>query len=588
MTKLVTTDSDGRYKCAKELCDIIAESNCNLAQSPVVGCFSESVYDNTSVTGGKLPVFFKKDSNAAVIKASNLVGITGVSNSNSLTQSQIQTAAQIAVAFNVKVGESFTIIDETGQQHTIHTANRVTHDNTLTGNGTSANPLGVNPNAFVGIAQTTAPTQTQKDAAVKVATFFNFNCTGGTNGKPIFDIIMADGTLCKVDFGKTSINVPPPAPVNCTLASGGASYDFGAACSEASVQVSNTLALVFRVSCASSNGMGIYKINNNVVSSLGSYNTQEISSNQWSASAYLHPNGDVFCVVGTSFTTSAANHGYSIYRVPSGYTTAHFVQFHSTGTSSPKTCGIIADESGNLLISSGNTPARGTDFGLGNPTIITKFNSDGTGAGEQIISIPNNSGVNFNVSSSMVKITPDTYHIAISYYSNTGTATPKMVKVYSFNPTTKALGSLVWETNKSGHGWWTRYVKTTSNKIYLVVANAGKFSTGVDNSFTMLYNGSSYTEVFNANGSATSGGGVVEYNGGICVAFADWSETISSGNKIRAWKIPDGGSVSSPITIGTEASEFADLVYTGTTFAIVSGGGGTGSTKTNARLYNIT
>ena len=205
MTKVVTTTNDGTINCAVEICTLLSE--CGAASGGVtVGESVDRQATNAELTAAssqKLPVLFKDASgDLAVVKGNGTVKVIGVAKTTSEpTQTDITNALHVPVFFdfNSSTG-SFKIALPDGTFYQV-TPCSVTHDNTLTGNGTSANPLGVNPNAFVGIAQTTAPTQAQKDAAVKVATFFNFNCTGGTNGKPIFDIIKPDGSLCTIDVG---------------------------------------------------------------------------------------------------------------------------------------------------------------------------------------------------------------------------------------------------------------------------------------------------------------------------------------------------------------------------------------------------
>ncbi len=200
MNKVVVTDNTGVVTCARDVCELVQEC------SPVVGAAVARAATAVEIASVfKIPAFFQNpDGTAAILKKGTVAPIVGVALTTAApTAGDLVNAVKIPTMFNLNplTGEFDIVASDGTTYHVTPCTPGVSDGTTVTGNGTTGTPYAVNPNAFVGVAQAGAPTAAQLAAAIKVPFMFNFKCTGGTGGKPIFDVVKPDGTLCTIDVG---------------------------------------------------------------------------------------------------------------------------------------------------------------------------------------------------------------------------------------------------------------------------------------------------------------------------------------------------------------------------------------------------
>ena len=251
MTKVVTTDNSGNITCAAEICDLISgcasiphnkslqvvgtELRLTDTLNSVVKCdvtdlinvpASESVTNARLYTDGKL------------LKLEDSAGATV---SNDMVTNAQACLPDLTYSFLNKtnnVSGDLLILDSTGKPSKRSDLSNLADGVTITYNQVSgklsavASPVAPAPTYvhagdipaesksdtypltpaavlamtkyFKPFATSDAPPATVKGAdAVPFPMFYNFNCTGGTNGKPKFDVYVKDGSMCTVDLGDT-------------------------------------------------------------------------------------------------------------------------------------------------------------------------------------------------------------------------------------------------------------------------------------------------------------------------------------------------------------------------------------------------
>lgn len=249
MTKVVTTDNSGNITCAAEICDLISDCasiphNKSLkvvgtelqltdTLNAVVKCDVSGLINKPapqSVTNVKLY------SDGKLLKLDDSAGDT-VSN-NMVTNAQA-CLPDLTYSFLNKTSNAsgdLLILDSTGKPSKRSDLSNLADGVTITYNQVSGKLSAVQPPStpaptyvhasdipaesksdtypltpaavlamtkyFKPIATSDAPPATMSGAdAIPIPMFYNFNCTGGTNGKPKFDVYVKDGSLCTVDLG---------------------------------------------------------------------------------------------------------------------------------------------------------------------------------------------------------------------------------------------------------------------------------------------------------------------------------------------------------------------------------------------------
>ena len=251
MTKVVTTDNSGNITCASEICDLISDCasiphNKSLkvvgtelqltdTLNDVVKCdvtnlinvpASESVTNVRLYTDGKL------------LKLEDSAGDTV---SNDMVTNAQACLPDLTYSFLNKtsnVSGDLLILDSTGKPSKRSDLSNLADGVTITYNQVSGKLSAVQPPSTPAptyVHASDIPAESKSDtypltpAAVLAMTkyfkpfatsdappaymngtdvvpfpmFYNFNCTGGTNGKPKFDVYVKDGSICTVDLGDT-------------------------------------------------------------------------------------------------------------------------------------------------------------------------------------------------------------------------------------------------------------------------------------------------------------------------------------------------------------------------------------------------
>ena len=251
MAKVVTTDDSGNITCAAEICDLIS------------GCSSIPHNKSLRVIGTELQL---TDTLNGVIKCdvSNLINkpaTPSVTNARLYTDGKLlklEDSAGDTVSNNMvtnaqaclpdltysflnktnNVSGDLLILDSTGKPSKRSDLSNLADGTTITYDQVSGKLSAVSSTAppaptyvhasdipaesksdtypltpaavlamtkyFKPIATSDAPPATMSGAdAIPFPMFYNFNCTGGTNGKPKFDVYVKDGSMCTVDLGDT-------------------------------------------------------------------------------------------------------------------------------------------------------------------------------------------------------------------------------------------------------------------------------------------------------------------------------------------------------------------------------------------------
>ena len=251
MTKVVTTDNSGNITCAAEICDLISDcasiphnkslkvvgSELQLTDTlnDVIKCDVSDLINKPatpSVTNVKLY------SDGKLLKLDDSAGDT-VSN-NMVTNAQA-CLPDLTYSFLNKTNNAsgdLLILDSTGKPSKRADLSNLADGVTITYNQTSGKLSAVQPPSTPAptyVHASDIPAESKSDTypltpaavlamtkyfkpfatsdappaymngtdAVPFPMFYNFNCTGGTNGKPKFDVYVKDGSMCTVDLGDT-------------------------------------------------------------------------------------------------------------------------------------------------------------------------------------------------------------------------------------------------------------------------------------------------------------------------------------------------------------------------------------------------
>lgn len=249
MTKVVTTDDSGNITCAAEICDLISgcssiphnkslrvigtELQLTDTLNGVIKCDVSDLVNKPatpSVTNVKL------HTDGKLLKLTDSAG--GEVSNNMVTNAQA-CLPDLTYSFLSKTNNasgSLLILDSTGKPSKRSDLSNLADGTTITYDQVSGKLSAVSPTAppaptyvhasdmpaesksdtypltpaavlamtkyFKPFATSDAPPATMSGAdAIPFPMFYNFNCTGGTNGKPKFDVYVKDGSLCTVDLG---------------------------------------------------------------------------------------------------------------------------------------------------------------------------------------------------------------------------------------------------------------------------------------------------------------------------------------------------------------------------------------------------
>lgn len=561
MTKVVVTDALGNMSCAVEFCDLLAADGCTSAGSTNA---MEAVarVPNLLEKGGAYAPFMFTDAagNAAVVGgAANTVNpVYGVATTAAPPSGAALTnALKIAAFFGVDpTAGTMQIVAPDGTTKVVSMAAFNNHNSTLLGNQTVANPLRLNPAAFVG---TVAANAYANYAArpIKIVGMFNLDCTGGTAGQPKFDVLLAGGGTCTLDFGSVAF---PPAPL-CNAA-GAQTWTPGGSASGLSVSQpdpNGSPLLVWADGTnpgASTNIVFAIIQPGGTATILGSV-AHGMGTVAWSVTSLSGASG-YWGAIGAG--VSSGTSGVKIFKSTGGAPT--LFQYLNVG-GRVKNAGMYEDAAGNVYIAIGSA-SDGT-------TQLYK-SAGGTAPFALLTTLP--AVLSSVKATSIYEVSPGVLHVAVSsttsraFYNPAADAT----KIYQVNISTGA-NSLVYTLAPAHAAWWNKYQPDATGALYLSVANAGADSYGTDTSYVLRWNGTAYSIVASLTGFATSGGGAVAYTGGSCYAFGDWA----GANGVRAVKLDDAGNVISVNTLQTANSEYGELVYNGTGYSIVTGGGQSGA-----------
>ena len=251
MTKVVTTDNSGNITCAAEICDLISDCasiphNKSLkvvgtelqltdTLNDVIKCDVADLInkpDTPSVTNVKLY------SDGKLLKLDDSAGATVFNDMVTNAQACLPDLTYSFLSKTSNASGDLLILDSTGKPSKRSDLSNLADGTTITYNQTSGKLSAVqSPPAptptyvhasdipaesksdtypltpaavlamtkyFKPFATSDAPPASMDGTdAVPFPMFYNFNCTGGTNGKPKFDVYVKDGSMCTVDLGDT-------------------------------------------------------------------------------------------------------------------------------------------------------------------------------------------------------------------------------------------------------------------------------------------------------------------------------------------------------------------------------------------------
>ena len=251
MTKVVTTDNSGNITCAAEICDLISDCasiphNKSLqvvgtelqltdTLNGVIKCDVSAIV-NKPVTPSVTNVKLHTDG-----KLLKLTDSAGGEVSNDMVTNAQACLPDLTYSFlsnTSNASGSLLILDSTGKPSKRSDLSNLADGTTITYNQVSGKLSAVAPPSspaptyvhasdipaesksdtypltpaavlamtkyFKPFATSDAPPATMTGAdAIPIPMFYNFNCTGGTNGKPKFDVYVKDGSMCTVDLGDT-------------------------------------------------------------------------------------------------------------------------------------------------------------------------------------------------------------------------------------------------------------------------------------------------------------------------------------------------------------------------------------------------
>ena len=561
MTKVVVTDALGNMSCAVEFCDLLAANGCTPAGSTNAMEAVARVPNLLEKGGAYAPFMFDNAAgNAAVVGgAANTVNpVYGIATTAAPPSGAALTnALKIAAFFGVDpVNGTMRVVAPDGTTKVVSMAAFNNHDTTLLGNQTAANSLRLNPAAFVG---TVAANAYANYAArpIKIVGMFNLDCTGGTAGQPKFDVLLAGGGTCTLDFGSVAI---PPAPL-CNTA-GTKTWSPGGSTSGMSVSQPDPNGSPLLVwsdgsSPGGSTNIMFAIINPGGTATILGSTAHGMGTVAWSVTSLSGASG-YWGAIGTGISSGTS--GVKVFKSTGGAPT--LFQYLNVG-SRVKNAGMYEDAAGNVYIAIGSST---------NGTTQLYKSAGGTAPFALLTTLP--AVLKSVKSTSIYEVSPGVLHVAVGSTTAWASYSPaaNATKIYQVNSSTGA-NSLVYTLATAHAAWWNKYQPDTTGALYLSVANAGKDSYGTDTSYVLRWNGTAYSIVASLTGFATSGGGTVTYTGGSCYAFGDWA----GANGVRAVKLDDAGNVISVNTLQTANSEYGELVYNGTGYSIVTGGGQSGA-----------
>ena len=251
MTKVVTTDGGGNITCAAEICDLISgcssiprnkslqvvgtELQLTDTLNGVIKCDVSDLVNKPatpSVTNVRLY------SDGKLLKLDDSAGDTVSNNMVTNAQACLPDLTYSFLSNTSNASGSLLILDSTGKPSKRSDLSNLADGTTITYNQVSGKLSAVAPPSspaptyihvsdipaesksdtypltpaavlamtkyFKPFATSDAPPATMTGAdAIPIPMFYNFNCTGGTNGKPKFDVYVKDGSMCTVDLGDT-------------------------------------------------------------------------------------------------------------------------------------------------------------------------------------------------------------------------------------------------------------------------------------------------------------------------------------------------------------------------------------------------
>ena len=251
MTKVVTTDNSGNITCAAEICDLISDcaSIPHNKSLKVVGTELQLTDTLNGVIKCDVSDLINKPATPSVTnvklysdgKLLKLDDSAGATVSNDMVTNAQACLPDLTYSFLNKtnnVSGDLLILDSTGKPSKRSDLSNLADGVTITydqvsGKLSAAQPpvapaptyvhasdipassksdtYPLTPAAvlamtkyFKPFATSDAPPATMNGAdAIPLPMFYNFNCTGGTNGKPKFDVFVKDGSMCTVDLGDT-------------------------------------------------------------------------------------------------------------------------------------------------------------------------------------------------------------------------------------------------------------------------------------------------------------------------------------------------------------------------------------------------
>lgn len=251
MTKVVTTDNSGNITCAAEICDLISDcaSIPHNKSLKVVGTELQLTDTLNDVIKCDVSDLINKPATPSVTnvklytdgKLLKLDDSAGATVSNDMVTNAQACLPDLTYSFLNKtnnVSGDLLILDSTGKPSKRSNLSNLADGTTITYDQVSGKLSAVSPTAppaptyvhasdipaesksdtypltpaavlamtkhFKPFATSDAPPASMSGTdAIPLPMFYNFNCTGGTNGKPKFDVFVKDGSMCTVDLGDT-------------------------------------------------------------------------------------------------------------------------------------------------------------------------------------------------------------------------------------------------------------------------------------------------------------------------------------------------------------------------------------------------
>lgn len=251
MTKVVTTDNSGNITCAAEICDLISDcaSIPHNKSLKVVGTELQLTDTLNDVVKCDVSDLINKPAPPSVTnvrlysdgKLLKLDDSAGDTVSNDMVTNAQACLPDLTYSFLNKTSNAsgdLLILDSTGKPTKRSDLSNLADGVTITYDQTSGKLSAVQPPSTPAptyVHASDIPAESKSDTypltpaavlamtkyfkpfatsdappaymngtdAVPLPMFYNFNCTGGTNGKPKFDVYVKDGSMCTVDLGDT-------------------------------------------------------------------------------------------------------------------------------------------------------------------------------------------------------------------------------------------------------------------------------------------------------------------------------------------------------------------------------------------------